>query len=105
MREVRQKFNEDVLETDRVCHHMATAFINIVYEEAQLLLRNVGSDRTLDWDAFLDSWYRIVWRVIFCDHARVGYLATGVLTALLALFILHVIPQFLNIHARRDEET
>jgi len=69
-RAVRRQFNEDVLETPRPVHGLAPRFIHVVNEETTSLLTTAERDEELVWDAFFETWFRIVRRIVFGDSAR-----------------------------------
>jgi cytochrome P450 len=67
----RRRFNEQVLQSDSPMHRLSDAFVAVVDEEAAELLDGVrrrGGE--LDWDAFIETWFRVVRRVVFGDGAR-----------------------------------
>jgi len=64
----RRRFNERVLDSDHPVHRIADAFLAVVEEEAVGLLRRTRSGE-LDWDAFSETWFRVVRRVVFGDGA------------------------------------
>jgi cytochrome P450 len=66
----RRRFTDAVLEPERVLHHLATPMVAVVRDEAADLLAAAGSTGTLDWDAFVTAWSRIVRRVVLGDSAR-----------------------------------
>src|SRR5690606_28677518 len=70
-RTVRRELNERALQTDRPVHDHGQRFIDVITEEARILLEQ--SDRKggeLGWDPFFDAWFRVVRRVVFGDHMR-----------------------------------
>ena len=74
-REVSRRFNGRVLEEECPVHQLADTFVRVVEEEVDALLARVerreGGERALlDWDAFIDAWFRIVRRVVLGDGAR-----------------------------------
>ncbi|MEH6663952.1 MAG: cytochrome P450 [Brevundimonas sp.] len=69
-RATRRAFNDDVLESGCPIHRSAADFSGVVEQEAERLLRNGIASGALDWDAFFDSWMRIVRRVVLGAGAR-----------------------------------
>lgn len=67
VRSVRRALQDQVLDSDNPVHHLAESFLPIVAEEAEDLLRVVGSTGQLSWDDFIRSWYRMVRRIVFGD--------------------------------------
>ncbi|MCP1365518.1 cytochrome P450, partial [Halomonas sp. BBD48] len=67
----RRRFNEAVLDMGHAVHCMADRFLPVVDQEAQALLKNVQErGGMLDWDRFIETWFRIVRRVVLGDSAR-----------------------------------
>lgn len=67
----RRQFNEDILEFGKSVHHMAGDFISVIDEEAGLLVTDIPkNNNTLSWDNFIETWFRIVRRIIFGESAR-----------------------------------
>ena len=67
----RRRFNEAVLDMGHAVHHMADRFLPVVEQEAQALLEGIQRrGGTLDWDRFIETWFRIVRRVVLGDSAR-----------------------------------
>lgn len=68
----RRRFHDKVLESDNPRHHMAENFISVVNEETGVLIDEIEKDKkaVLDWDTFIETWFRIVRRIVFGDHAR-----------------------------------
>jgi cytochrome P450 len=70
-REARRRFNEQVLESGNPMHQLAEQFVGVVEQEAESLLRQVrDTGGRLDWDTFIEAWFRVVRRVVFGDGAR-----------------------------------
>jgi cytochrome P450 len=70
-RAVRRDLNERALQADRPVHDHGQRFIDVINEEARILLEQ--ADRKggeLSWDPFFDAWFRVVRRVVFGDHMR-----------------------------------
>jgi hypothetical protein len=67
-RKGRRAFNEKVLEDGCPVHSMSASFMKVVDEEIRDLLDTCGDELT--WDAFFQSWYRIVRRIVLGDGAR-----------------------------------
>lgn len=83
-REVRREFNEQILETPRPVHGLAPQFMTVVNEEATTLLDEAGRDGELTWNAFFETWFRVVRRVIFGDSARDHHELTDMIAELRA---------------------
>jgi cytochrome P450 len=70
-RQDRRRFNEQVLQSDNPMHRLSERFIGVVEEEAEQLLAEVhGRGGELEWEAFIEAWFRVVRRVVFGDAAR-----------------------------------
>jgi cytochrome P450 len=80
----RRKLNEQVLQTDRPVHDLAERFLPVIQEEAQELLARVRHTGELDWDVFIEAWYRTVRRVVLGDSAREDHALTDLLAELRA---------------------
>jgi cytochrome P450 len=78
----RRRFVEQVLETDRPVHHLATAFLPIVQEEAEVLRRRFREQRGLAWGEFEAAWMRVVRRVVFGNAARDDHEVTDLVARL-----------------------
>lgn len=78
----RRRLNEQVLEHRCPVHHMAGQFLPIVDEEVSRLLGRVGSSGALAWDAFFDTWFCIVRRIVFGNAAREDRRITDLMTKL-----------------------
>ncbi|MDF9279386.1 cytochrome P450 [Arthrobacter sp. EH-1B-1] len=68
-RSVRRALQDQVLDSGSPVHRLAESFLPIVAEEAEDLLRVVRRSGALTWDEFIQSWYRMVRRVVFGDAA------------------------------------
>jgi len=67
----RRQFNEDILEPDRTCHHLAERFVQVIAEEADDILRQAKDNgHTLDWEVFARGWFNAVRRIVLGDSAR-----------------------------------
>lgn len=67
----RRRLNEEALDHGHPIHHMAATFMPVVKEEAKALVDRVrGSGGTLDYQTFIDAWFRVVRRVVLGDSAR-----------------------------------
>jgi cytochrome P450 len=66
----RRRFNEEVLEAERPVHGHAEVFVGKVRDEGRALVAASRRSGALDWDAFLDTWWRVVRRVVLGDTAR-----------------------------------
>jgi cytochrome P450 len=67
----RRRFNEQVLQSDNPMHRLSERFVAVVEEEAEHLLGGVRRrGGALEWDPFIQSWFRVVRRVVFGDGAR-----------------------------------
>jgi cytochrome P450 len=68
-RAVRRKFNDDMLESDRPCHHMARSFTAVVADEASHLTASLRKGAALSWPIFTEAWYAAVRRIVLGDRA------------------------------------
>lgn len=68
-RTVRRALQDQVLDSSSPVHRLAESFLPVVAEEAEALLRAVNSSGELNWDTFIQSWFRVVRRVVFGDAA------------------------------------
>lgn len=67
----RRRLNERTLDHGHPIHQMAAAFRPTVEQEAEALLEQVRADGgVLEYQTFLDAWFRIVRRVVLGDSAR-----------------------------------
>jgi cytochrome P450 len=66
----RQRYNEDVLDSNRPVHRLARSFLKIVDSEAMYLCESVDRHGELNWEEFSRAWFRIVRRILFGDAAR-----------------------------------
>ncbi len=70
-RAVRRRFNEEALDTPRAVHPLADAFLAVIAEEMETLLRGaLLQGGRLSWDDFIAAWYRMVRRVVLGGAAR-----------------------------------
>ena len=82
-RDVRRRFNEDVLHNGCPVHGLGAQFVRVVQEEADELLDDVKHrGGRLDWEMFEPAWYRIVRRVVLGDTARDDHALTDMLAKL-----------------------
>ena len=68
-RSVRRALQDQVLDSDSPVHHLAESFLPVVAEEAEGLLHSAGAAGELSWDDFIESWFRLVRRIVFGDAA------------------------------------
>ncbi|GAB2786682.1 cytochrome P450 [Halomonas shantousis] len=81
----RRQYNEKVLDMAHAVHRMAERFLPVVDQEAQTLLDAVQRQGgTLDWDMFIEAWFRVVRRVVLGDAARDDHELTDLLADLRA---------------------
>lgn len=79
----RRRFNEEVLQSECPVHGLGARFVQVVEQEANELLTQVGGqDGKLDWDMFEASWNRVVRRVVLGDTARDDHALTEMLEKL-----------------------
>jgi cytochrome P450 len=81
-RSTRRALQEQVLDSQSHVHRLAEVFLPMVQQEAEQLLRRAQQDGELAWDAFIESWYRLVRRVVFGDAARDDHELTDMLARL-----------------------
>jgi hypothetical protein len=79
-RTVRRAFNENVLEFRCPTHSLADRFLEVVADEAKLLLAKVGAE--LSYDDFFYTWYRMVRRIVLGDGAANDHELTDMLAKL-----------------------
>ncbi len=80
----RRRFNEQVLDTGQTMHRLTARFVDVVNEEAALLLDLARQRQLLVWEDFADTWFRVVRRVVFGDAARNDYELTDLINRLRA---------------------
>lgn len=80
----RRRFNEAVLDTGQTMHRLTARFIDVVNEEAALLLEVARQRQLLVWEDFADTWFRVVRRVVFGDGERNDYELTELINRLRA---------------------
>jgi cytochrome P450 len=83
-REDRRRFNEAVLQTPEPVHASADAMLRVVREEADAILEDARSTGRLDWEDYIEGWFRVVRRVTFGDRAREDHRLTELSGALRA---------------------
>lgn len=82
VRAQRRRFVESVLDSGTPVHRMAEPFARIAREEALALRRQALDAGVLDWDRFIDAWWRVVRRVVLGDAARDDSATSDLLTRL-----------------------
>ncbi len=65
----RRRYNEEVLDAHQPVHRLSETFREIVMAEGSRLCRSLVDRADLTWDAFSDTWFRIVRRILFGDKA------------------------------------
>lgn len=80
----RRRFHEEMLETPRPVHGFATRFIEVVHEEVSSLLEKAERDGELHWDPYVETWFRVVRRVVFGDSASNDHVLTDMVAKLRA---------------------
>jgi cytochrome P450 len=88
-RTARRALQEQVLDAHSPVHRLAAPFLPIVREEADQLLQRaeeggVPGSFELGWDDFIQSWDRVVRRMVFGDNAREDHELTNMLAKLRA---------------------
>lgn len=78
----RRPLNEEVLETDRPVHRHAEAMTSAIEQEVASLLGHADFTGTLDWDAFLTAWSRIVRQIVLGAGSRDDHQITDDLRSL-----------------------
>ncbi|MBB3934098.1 cytochrome P450 [Aureimonas phyllosphaerae] len=63
-------FSDDILDSACPVHRMADAFVAVVEEEADELMRVAAPSGELTWDMFFAAWFRIVRRIVLGRGAR-----------------------------------
>ncbi|WP_299167605.1 cytochrome P450 [uncultured Arthrobacter sp.] len=81
-RTVRRALQDQVLDSSNPVHRLAESFLPVVAEEAEALLRAVDSSGELNWDTFIQSWFRVVRRVVFGNAAADDHELTDMLQQL-----------------------
>lgn len=81
-RSVRRALQEQVLDSDSQVHNLAESFLPVVAQEAEDLVSAARSAGELTWDDFIQSWYRVVRRVVFGDSAADDHEVTEMLQQL-----------------------
>ena len=82
-RSARRALQEQVLDTHSPVHRLAATFLPIIQEETDQLLQDIKNGSTeLGWDAFMQSWDRVVRRTVFGDQARDDHELTDMLASL-----------------------
>jgi cytochrome P450 len=66
----RRRFNEDVLQHEKLMHDLAENFVTVAQREAGNLLAEIPRRGILSWDHFAQYWFRIVRQVVFGAGAR-----------------------------------
>ncbi|WP_458112091.1 cytochrome P450 [Arthrobacter sp. R1-13] len=81
-RTARRALQEQALDSHSHVHRLADSLLPIVRQEADQLLEHVGEKGELNWDVFIESWYRMVRRAIFGDAARDDHELTDMIARL-----------------------
>ncbi|WP_309108900.1 cytochrome P450 [Arthrobacter sp.] len=81
-RTARRALQEQALDSHSHVHRLADSLLPIVRQEADQLLASVGERGELNWDVFIESWHRMVRRIIFGDGARDDHELTNMLAGL-----------------------
>jgi len=81
-RPARRRLNVAALDTDLDVHRLGPVVVDIVRTEVAALLRSIGPERLLDWDAFSAAFDRIVRRVVLGDAAGDDVVLTELLSRL-----------------------
>jgi cytochrome P450 len=79
-RDLRRRFNDQVLENDRPVHSMAAPLLAVVADECDRLPATTGG--RLDWDGFNFSWHALIRRVVLGAGAREDHALTDLLAHL-----------------------
>jgi cytochrome P450 len=82
VRAERRSFNEVVLDSEQPVHRMGADMLAVIAEELSVLRRAAVGSGELDWDSFIQSWFRIVRRVVLGDSAREDHEVTDLLLKL-----------------------
>lgn len=80
----RRQFNEAVLDTGAAVHELARPLQAVMVEETRRLVASACSTGRLDWDGFIEAWYRMVRRLVLGDAARDDHAVTDLLADLRA---------------------
>ncbi|WP_461187860.1 cytochrome P450 [Arthrobacter sp. Z4-13] len=88
-RTARRALQEQVLDAHSPVHRLAAPFLPIIREEADQLLQrpeegSLPGSFELGWDDFIQSWDRVVRRMVFGDNAREDHELTNMLAKLRA---------------------
>lgn len=78
----RRRYNEEVLDTSRPAHRLASVFREVVASEADRLREAVRTDGELSWNNFSPVWFRVVRRVVFGDAAKEDHELSSVMSEL-----------------------
>lgn len=69
-RQARRPFNEEALQAGRTMHSHAEKMTQAITEEVDALRGHMDFTQGLDWDAFIQMWWRVVRRITLGDSAR-----------------------------------
>lgn len=69
-REMRRRFNDELLESERAVHHLWRNFIAIIDEEAAPLVQSLSDGAALRWPRFTEAWFAAVRRIVLGNRAR-----------------------------------
>jgi cytochrome P450 len=78
----RRELVEDVLETRNEVHSLAGPIVDVVRDEADLLMRHAVAVGGLTWDGFAQAWWRVVRRIVLGNGARADNELTDELSSL-----------------------
>jgi cytochrome P450 len=65
----RRRFSEVVLDTQLPVHRLGSRFLDVLDEEAALLMARARRRGRLDWHDFTDTWFPMVRRIVLGDAA------------------------------------
>ena len=97
----RRHFSDDILESDRPCHHLGDVFVRIIREETTELLTSLRSrSAELTWPKFYIAWGAAVRRVVLGDAAAADTVLTEQLARLRARANWVFLPELRALRAR-----
>ena len=80
----RRRFNEAVLDSESALHELARPLQTVMVDETCRLVDSARTVGRLDWDGFVEAWYRMVRRMVLGDAARDDHAVTDLLADLRA---------------------
>jgi hypothetical protein len=100
-RQPRRQFSDDILESDRPCHHLGDIFVRVIRDETTKLFASLQSrPAELTWPKFHTAWDAAARRVVLGDGAAADSDLTEQLARLRARANWVFLPELRGLRAR-----